>query len=79
MGLDLAELVHELQLVHADVTRAVAARQVAPVGGDPDAAHAVPLIMMGKGNSMGNLKLWLWLKMMLEVTQVFPFMSKMHS
>ena len=45
VSLDLAELVHELQLVDADVARPVAAGEVLPVGADADTAHPVPLIV----------------------------------
>ena len=38
VGLDLAELVHELELVDADVAGAVPGRQVLAVGADADAA-----------------------------------------
>ena len=45
MGLDLAELVHELELVDPDVAGPVAAGQMLPVGADPDAPHTVPLVV----------------------------------
>jgi hypothetical protein len=47
VSLYLAQLVHKLQLVHADVASAVPARQVPPVGRDPDAADAVTLVVHG--------------------------------
>ena len=45
MGLDLAELVHELELVDPDVAAPVPAGQVLPVGADPDAPDPVPLVV----------------------------------
>ena len=43
--LDLAQLVHELQLVDADVAAAISGGEVLPVRTDPDATHSVSLVV----------------------------------
>ena len=43
--LDLAQLVHELQLVDADVAAAISGGEVLPVRTDPDATHSVALVV----------------------------------
>ena len=43
--LNLAQLVHELELVDPDVAGPVSTRQVLPVGADADAPHTVPLVV----------------------------------
>ena len=45
MGLNLAQLVHKLELVDANVPAAVARREVLPVRGDPDASDTVSLVV----------------------------------
>ena len=45
MGLDLAELVHELELMHPDVAAPIPRRKVLPVRRDPDAPHTVSLVV----------------------------------
>ena len=45
MGLDLAELVHELELVHPDVAAPIPRRKVLPVRRDPDASYTVSLVV----------------------------------
>ena len=47
MGLDLAELVHELKLVDANVAAPVSGSEVLPVRGDADAADTVALVVQG--------------------------------
>ena len=43
--LDLAQLVHELQLVDADVAAAISGGEVLPVRTDPDASDSVALVV----------------------------------
>ena len=43
--LDLAQLVHELELVDADVAAAISGGEVLPVRTDPDASHSVSLVV----------------------------------
>ena len=43
--LDLAQLVHELELVDADVAAAISGGEVLPVRTDPDATHSVALVV----------------------------------
>ena len=43
--LDLAQLVHELELVDADVAAAISGGEVLPVRTDPDATHSVSLVV----------------------------------
>ena len=43
--LDLAQLVHELELVDADVAAAISRGEVLPVRTDPDATHSVALVV----------------------------------
>ena len=45
VGLDLAELVHELELVHPDVPAPIPRRKVLPVRRDPDASNPVSLVV----------------------------------
>ena len=45
MRLDLAQLVHELELVDADVAAAISRGEVLPVRTDPDATHSVSLVV----------------------------------
>ena len=45
VGLDLAELIHELELVDADVAAAIPRRKMLPVRRDPDAPHSVSLVV----------------------------------
>ena len=47
VGLDLAELVHELKLVDANVAAPVSGSEVLPVRGDADAADTVALVVQG--------------------------------
>ena len=43
--LDLAQLVHELELVDADVAAAISGGEVLPVRTDPDASDSVSLVV----------------------------------
>ena len=45
MRLDLAQLVHELELVDADVAAAISRGEVLPVRTDPDTTHSVALVV----------------------------------
>ena len=45
MRLDLAQLVHELELVDPDVAGPVSTGQMFAVGRDPDTTHPVPLVV----------------------------------
>ena len=45
MRLNLAQLVHELELVDADVAAAISRGEVLPVRTDPDTTHSVALVV----------------------------------
>ena len=45
VGLDLAELIHELELVDANVAAAIPRRKMLPVRRYPDAPHSVSLVV----------------------------------
>lgn len=49
MGLDLAQLVHELEFVNAYTSRPVTRGQMAAVWRDPDTADPVSLVIQGVG------------------------------
>ena len=45
VSLDLAELIHELELVDANVAAAIPRRKMLPVRRDPYAPHSVSLVV----------------------------------